>query len=162
MSTLDSEVTDCNCLFENAMELWTTLQEDSNLWRLGTKIRETQQKVDEIRATAHTFVPVQRFACLQEMKVLQAQVEEFQCKEQVLKAYIQPCTKEVSQITLAIQEKLKTFQKTQRTTHLAMEGPTTKKLVEEVQQAAVESTSDLGVLNMEFSELCNKVEKPAE
>jgi len=39
MSTLDNAVMGCNCLFEHAMELWTTLQEESNLQRLGTVIQ---------------------------------------------------------------------------------------------------------------------------
>lgn len=44
----------------------------------------------------------------------------------------------------------------------AVEGLTTKKLVEEVKQATVQSIVELKELKQEFSELHHKVEKPAE
>lgn len=41
--------------------------------------------------------------------------------------------------------------------HLVMEGPTTEKLIEEVQQVMVQDSTDIAMLNMEFNDLCNKV-----
>jgi len=43
---------------------------------------------------------------------------------------------------------------------LTMEGSTIEKLVKEVHQATVQSTTDLEVLKLEFIHLYNKVEKP--
>ncbi|MCY6488057.1 hypothetical protein, partial [Actinobacillus pleuropneumoniae] len=64
-----------------------------------------------------------------------------------------PWTEEASQLTLSLQDKLKTIQQTKRQMGLAVEGPNTNKLVEEVQQDVVQGTTDFPVLKMEFHEL---------
>lgn len=46
--------------------------------------------------------------------------------------------------------------------HLAVEGPTTKKLVEEVQQVATQSAAKVAVLQVELGGLCSKIEAPTE
>jgi len=48
-------------------------------------------------------------------KKLQAQVEELQGKETLLKAKLHPWLEEACMLTLPLQEKLKVLQKTQRT-----------------------------------------------
>lgn len=92
MTTLENAVKGSDFLFNNAMDLWDTLQEDPNLQRLSTKFREAQQRYDEIRVTTHILALVQCFTHLQEGNLIQAQVQELQEKESVLKAQIQPQT----------------------------------------------------------------------
>ena len=55
MATLDATVTDCVTLFEQAMKLVTNFQEDPNLQKLNTKVRELQCQYDEVRSNAHTL-----------------------------------------------------------------------------------------------------------
>lgn len=43
ISTVDAAVVHCTTLFEQGMEVVTTLQEDPNLQRLNTETRELQQ-----------------------------------------------------------------------------------------------------------------------
>lgn len=45
---------------------------------------------------------------------------------------------------------------------LVVEGPTTDKLMEEMQQAAIESTADIETLQVELGGLYNKIEAPAK
>jgi len=42
MATLDATVTNCGMLFDQVMELLTTLQEDLSLQTLSTEVREMQ------------------------------------------------------------------------------------------------------------------------
>lgn len=49
IANIDAAVVDCTMLFEQAMEIVTTLQEDPNLQRLNTKTGELQQQYDEVR-----------------------------------------------------------------------------------------------------------------
>lgn len=62
MATLDAIVKDCTKLFEQTMELWTSLQEDPTLQKIDIYHRENQQQFDKIRSTMCTLVLVQRFA----------------------------------------------------------------------------------------------------
>jgi len=48
---LDVTVADYSALFEQEMELVTTLQEDPNLKLLNTKVCELQRQYDEVSAT---------------------------------------------------------------------------------------------------------------
>ena len=48
MATLEDTVKGCTKLLEQAMELWTSLQEDSTLQKIGADIREKQRQFDEI------------------------------------------------------------------------------------------------------------------
>lgn len=156
MNTLEVEVTGCDFIFNEAMELWDTLQEDPNLQRLSKEIKEAQQKYDKIRATMHTLAPVQ------EGKMLHAQLHELHQKELMLKAQIQTWTKEASQISQTIHEKLKALHQTHRTMQLAVEGPTTEKLVAEVKKVEVQSTTEMNTLKQQFNEFHHKVKKPSE
>ncbi len=57
MATLDATITDCAMLFDQAMELLTNLQEDTNLQTLNIEVRERQHNYDKVRETARTFAP---------------------------------------------------------------------------------------------------------
>jgi len=49
MVAVDSVVTDCMKLFEQSLEVLTTLQEDPNIEHLETEAREMKHKYDEIK-----------------------------------------------------------------------------------------------------------------
>lgn len=153
MATLELVVKDYTELFERAMELRMSLQEDPTLQKIGTDLREKPQQLDEIISIVRTLVLVQWFAKLQEGKQLQNDIDEMHWKQAILMARTQPWREVASQITLLMQSKLKSMQQTQRTMGLIVEGPTTENLVEEVQQEATQGTTDLQVLNLEFHEL---------
>ena len=157
MATLDAIIKDYTKLFEKTMDIWTSLQEDPTLQKIGKDLREKQQQFDEIRLIACTLVPIQRFMPLQEGKQLQMEIEELRRKEAILRARTQPWKEESRQLTLPVQNKLKGIQQTQRKMGLMVEGPTTKTLIEEVQHATMQGTSDLQVLKMEFCELQDKI-----
>ncbi len=50
----------------------------------------------------------------------------------------------------------------QQTRRLAIEGPTTKKLVEEVQQAATQSVTKVAVIQVELGDIHSKIVVPAQ
>lgn len=75
IATVDVVVVDCTTLFEQAMEVVTTLQEDPNLQRLKTETHELLQQYDEVQATTCTVAIAQHLAKLQEGKKLLTQVE---------------------------------------------------------------------------------------
>lgn len=91
------------------MELWTTLQEDPTLQKIGTDIKEKKRQFVELRAIARTLAPIQRFAELTKGKQLQTQIEDLQRKYAIQKGRTKPWTKEAIQLTLSVQEKLKTI-----------------------------------------------------
>lgn len=93
MATVDATVVDCKTLFEQAMELAMTLEEDPNLQILSTNIPEFQKQYDEVRAMVHSIAIVQCFAKFQQGKHLLAQVEATQKKEVVFKAKLCPWLK---------------------------------------------------------------------
>lgn len=74
-ATVDVSVTDCIALFEQSLEILTSLQEDPNLQSLATEARELQQWYNEVRVTARTVAITQRLAKLQEAKGLKEQVD---------------------------------------------------------------------------------------
>jgi len=45
---------------------------------------------------------------------------------------------------------------------LAIEGPATEKLVEEVKQAAMQSAAEVAVIQVELGGLCSKITTPSE
>lgn len=83
---LDASVKGCTEIFHQEMELWTILQEDPTLQKIGTYIQENQRKFDELRAIAGTLVLVKHFTHLIEGKQLQTHIEELHRKEALLKA----------------------------------------------------------------------------
>lgn len=160
--TLEDAVKGCTEMFEQAMELWTSLQEDPNLQNIEEDIMENQRHFDEIRLTARKLAPVQRFAQLQEGKLIQNEIDELCSKKEIISSWTQPWIDEASELTLLVQSKLKGMQQTQRTMGFVVEGPTTEKLVEEVQKAATQAKIDLHVLNLELHELQANIEAPTE
>lgn len=48
MTTLDAKVIECAMMFDATMEIWKNLQEDPNLQKMHTNVRETQNKCEEI------------------------------------------------------------------------------------------------------------------
>ena len=72
-------------------------------------------------------------------------------------ARLQPCLDEAYQIMIFIQDKLKGLQQMHWTMRLVVEGPTTEKLVEEVRQAAAESSVEVAVIQVELADLCSKI-----
>jgi len=73
---------------------------------------------------------------------------------------MKPSADEASQLTLSVQNKMKAMQQTQRTVGHVVEGPTTKKLVEEVRQATTQGTIYQQVLKIDFSDLQENIEVP--
>jgi len=137
MASLDVAVKDYMKLFEKTMELWTTLQEDPTLQRINIDLRNKQLQFDEVSSTTWTLAPVQLFVKFQEEKQLQSDIEELRRKEAILWTRTQSWIEEANQLTLFVQNKLNGMQQTQRTMGLAVEGATTEKLFDEVQQASM-------------------------
>lgn len=54
VTTVDAAVNYCTALFEQLLEVFSSLQEDPNLQRLDIELRELQQRYDEVKATACT------------------------------------------------------------------------------------------------------------
>lgn len=162
MATLDATVTDCVALFEQSMELVTNLQEDLNLQTLSTEIRELQCQYDEVRVTAHSLAEAQFLAMLQEGKQLLAQVEDVQNKEALLKVRLHPWLEESYQVITSIHDNLKGLKQTQQIMRLVVQGPTTKKMIEEVQQAAAQSTAEVVVIQVQYGGIPIKITAPTE
>jgi len=70
-------------------------------------------------------------------------MDELRCKEVIISSRNNLWIYEDNQLTLSVQGKLKGIQQTERMMGLAVEDPTTKKLVEEVCQAATQGKTDL-------------------
>lgn len=85
VATVDTAMVDFTVLFEQAMEVVMTLQEDPTLQVLNTEVIELQQQYDEVRETTRTVAIAQCFAKLQEVKTLLTQVEATKRKEVFLK-----------------------------------------------------------------------------
>ena len=64
---------------------------------------------------------------------------------------------ESCQISLSLQENLKGLQQTQQTMHIVVEGPTTKKLVKEVQHVVAENVAEVLVMQVELGGLHSKI-----
>lgn len=77
---MDVAVFDYTSFFEQAMEVVTTLQEDTTLQILNTEVCELQQHYDEVRVTMRSIATMQCLAKLQETKKLLTQVEVAQKK----------------------------------------------------------------------------------
>lgn len=59
MTMVEDVVKGCKELFEQAMELWTSLQEDPALQKIGVDIKENQRQFNEILLTMRTLPLVQ-------------------------------------------------------------------------------------------------------
>lgn len=101
IAIVDVAVVDCTNLFEHAMDVVTTLQEDPTLYILSTEIcapavvRRSKMKIRSMATGQH-------LAKLQEAKKLLTQVEEAQKKEAVLKAQLGPWLDEAYQVSTNI------------------------------------------------------------
>jgi len=75
IATVDAAVKDFTSLFEQPLELVTSLQEDPNVQQLETEEMELQLNYDEVKATTCTITITWRLAKLQEAKALKEQVD---------------------------------------------------------------------------------------
>lgn len=154
---VDFAVVDCTALFEQAMEVLMSLQEDTTLKVLNTKFHDLQQKYDEVRAMVHTVAITQHLAKLQEARQLLTQVEETQKKEAVLKARLGPWLGEAYIFSTNIQEKMAKLQSTQQTIKQDNARPTVEQLVEQIKQVAKQSVAEVEVAQVDLGDLHNKI-----
>lgn len=135
MTTLEASFKDYIKLFEQTMEMWTLVQEDTHLQKIVVDIHEKQLQFDEIRATVKTLAHVQRFNRLQEGNFIQTQIDEFHWKASIVSSTTQSLADEECHLSQTVQ--------TKRTMGLAVEGLTTEKPVKEFHQATVQRTTNL-------------------
>ncbi len=159
---VDATVVDCPMLFKQSMEVVTVLQEDPKLQRLNTKAREFQQWYDEARLTTCTIAISQRLAKLHEAKQLLEQVEAVQSKEAVLKARLGPWMDEAYVLSTTIEEKLESLLRMKQKIQEDSVGPTTEQLVEQIKQAATQSTTKVAMAQVELGGLHCNISLPAE
>lgn len=157
VATVDVVVEDCNALFEQMMEVITTLHEDPNLQRLNTEVRELQQQYDEARVMTLIDAISHRLAKMHKEKKLLQQVEVAQQKEAVLKAKFRPWLDEAQVIIAAIEEKLVGLQRTQQKVKEHSAGPVTKQLVKKLKQAATQITTEVEVAQVKLGGLHTKI-----
>lgn len=109
-----------------------------------------------------SIAPEQCLTKLQEGKQLHSQVEATQQKEVVLKARLGPWLDKAYQVKTTIQEKMASLQQTKEKIKIFMEDLAIEQLVEEVKQAAMQSDVEVGVMQVELVDLCNKITMPIE
>lgn len=68
IAVVASTETDYTTLFEESLELLTSLQEDPNVQTLETKAWELQQYYDKVKVTVRTITITRRLAKLQEAR----------------------------------------------------------------------------------------------
>jgi chromosome segregation ATPase len=160
VAAVDVAVADCTALFEQSMEVVTSLQEDPNLQRLKQSPRELQQQYDEAERRTCTIAITDWQSCRRQRK-LKEQVEAVQRKEAVLKARLGPWLDEAYVISATIEEKLASLQTTQQKIQEDSAGPTTEQLVEQVKQAATQCTTEVAVAQVELGGLRSKISMPS-
>lgn len=125
-------VVDCGKYLHDTMQIWISLQKDSNIKNIKEELQVKKKQRDEILATIKTLPVLQKLASIIEGKNLQKQINGIQKKEKILQARNQSWQVYALKISQAVDERLKDLKKREVEILQKAAGPTIKAFLEEV------------------------------
>ena len=140
------------------MHLWTKVQHDPILQKINQDLRQKEEAFEQVNATLTTLVPTQCLAQLKTSNDLQDKIEKLLHKQHIMAKHLKPWTATTLQLSHDIDGATKQLNQILESVTAATEGPTSQKLVDLAQSAAVQSQEVLPPLITTLTTLHAQVE----